>query len=129
MPHSTCPACGHRLEPEPVQLSLAPSPASAKHRRTDPASARLAAAKAVLRSGTQKWRILEALRGGPLTAEEIATVIHAAYVSISTRCAELKASGWVEPRGTRRTSSGSDADLLHLTAAGLRELDRERVAA
>lgn len=129
-----CPWCQQRL-PESDQPTLSivgaqPAPAHTKSRAADPVTAKTAARLAVVRQGSQRYRLLAALeRAGVsgLTAEQCAEQTGIAYVSSSTRLTELVRGGLVERTGhTRPTSSGTQADVLVVTQAGRDELVRVR---
>jgi hypothetical protein len=129
-----CALCGHEL-PDAPQLSIVGSPVDAtrKSRSRDPDTSKNAARLAVVRQGSQRFKLLSAFAAaGPsgLTAEAAADRTGLIYVAASTRCTELVRGGLVERTGhTRPTSSGTPADLLVVTDAGRDELLRVRVEA
>lgn len=88
-------------------------------RRTDSTTSRKAAVGVFPRSGTQRGRVLRALRDageyGATSAEiEAATAI--IYRSLTPRIGELKAGGWIVSTGRTRTGNmGAEQEVLVLT--------------
>jgi hypothetical protein len=123
-----CALCNQPL-PDAPQLSLV-APASTKSRSGDPVTAKHAARLAVVRQGSQRFRLLAALEtAGPsgLTAEQLADQTGLRYVSASTRCTELVRGNLAAvAAGTRPTSTGTPGQVLAITDAGRDELARVR---
>ena len=73
------------------------------------------------RTGTQRHRVLEALRARPagLTRDELTTLLHLPDSTVDPRVWELVRGGWVvETARKRPTRTGSEARVLELTAKG-----------
>lgn len=81
--------------------------------RDHPATSHAAAARALPRSGTQRRRVLDLLRGvwpDGLTDEEIRKRLGVPFGSGLARRNELAGDGWVEDSGDRRdTDAGAQA--------------------
>jgi hypothetical protein len=70
------------------------------------------------RSGTQRWRIIEALAETPegLTREQLSELLGIVLNSILPRVVELLNAGWIEESGgTRKTRQRCNAAVLVLT--------------
>lgn len=107
-------------------------PTHPRARSTDPSTAHRAWLENLPRAGSQRDRILRALalvarRGGGiltaslrsgLTAGRVAEVTGLPLNSVSTRCSELKAGGWIEVADTARTAQGARAEVYVLTPKG-----------
>ena len=106
-------------EPAEQTLLLDPDADIPRGARADDPETSKEAARHRWPSKGQRQQIIVALQDCPdgLTAEEVADLTGMPYVSASTRVSELKDGGWIHPRGTRTTSSGSEADVLFLTDA------------
>lgn len=79
--------------------------------RDHPATSHYAAERILPKTGTQRSRVLEAIRRqGGLTDEEIADRLGMNPSSVRPRRQELQKAGWVEDSGDRRpTASGAQA--------------------
>jgi len=89
-------------------------------RSTDPATSHAAAASVRLRTGSQKWRLLEAFfSGGPAIAEQAArraNLLHAGYWK---RVSELLADGLIYDTGvTLESTAGEACRVYRITPAG-----------
>lgn len=95
----------------------------ADHAETAHAAARSVAPK----TGTQRWKALEALADTPsgLTAFEAADLLHHRRPHvIGTRLIELREDGLVERNGaTRPTDTGHQAEVYVITALGRQVLE------
>jgi hypothetical protein len=101
----------------------------------DSETSRKAALAAYPRQGTQRWKILAALRyresfvppSGLLgyTRDELAEATGMSPNAVRPRVVELVAGGWIEESEfTRKTEAGLDASLLVLTDKAREELRR-----
>lgn len=89
-------------------------------RTDDPATSHAAAASVRLRTGSQKWRLLEAFfAGGPAIAEQAArraNLLHAGYWK---RVSELLADGLIYDTGVTLVSTAGEACRVYrITADG-----------
>jgi DNA-binding MarR family transcriptional regulator len=73
-----------------------------KVRKTDPETAQQAWIKIIPKVGTQRYRLLEALRIGDSTQDELAAMTGMKINSVSTRLSELLKAGWIEVTGDER---------------------------
>lgn len=84
------------------------------------ATSRKAALDNYPRSGSQRHRILLALRNRGMTREEIEFALQLSGNAVRPRVDELMKGGWVEATDrTRKTTLGSDAEVLVATTKGL----------
>lgn len=97
-------------------------------RGTDPSTSKRAATLAHPRVGTHRFRVLEVLalhadRGG-LTSEEIGLMT--GINGVWKRCSELHDGGFAYTEGERKTLSGDDARIYHISSKGRLALSREK---
>lgn len=131
---------GRRSRLDPAQLALSvtddrPGKVGADHPDTSRRAARSVSNRA--RFGTQRFKVLAALAGHPMTAAEVAAAIGVSRNQTATRIGECHEVGWVEylsaPSGevvTRSTSADARGRVHRLTPAGHAEFvaAREREA-
>lgn len=82
----------------------------------DPSTSRKAALDAYPRSGSNRFAALRAvwsLRQHGATYEDVGGVT--GINGVWKRLSELKQGGWIESRGTRKVSTGSEADIYYPT--------------
>lgn len=105
------------IPPDPRLESLlqgSPGLVGADH----PTTSKRAARSVTLRSGTQRFGVLQMIRNAPdgLTDEEQQTLFRPN--TQRPRRVELLEAGLIEPRGTRKTHSGQDAIVWVITPEG-----------
>lgn len=93
-------------------------------RTSDPATSHQAAASVRLRTGSQKWRLLEAFfAGGPAIAEQAARRANLLRSGYWKRVSELLADGLIYDTGeTALSTAGESCRVYRITAAGMAAL-------
>lgn len=89
-------------------------------RTSDPATSHQAAASVRLRTGSQKWRLLEAFfAGGPAIAEQAARRANLLRAGYWKRVSELLADGLIYDTGeTALSTAGEACRVYRITADG-----------
>lgn len=86
----------------------------------DSSTSRQAALDAYPRQDSARRRVIEALARGPLTRDELASVLSMPANTVRPRVAELVEGGWiVSTDSTRKTKTGSNAEVLELSAKAM----------
>jgi hypothetical protein len=103
------PEVRHRMDPNLITTNHA-------YTQAVPRDTQVAAAAAVLpRTGTQRARVLEAIKGaGPagMTDQEVAVRLAMAENSVRPRRLELADAGLIEDSGERRETSGGNPAIV-----------------
>lgn len=108
------------------QLDLFDQPKAGKVRRDHPSTAKMAAMAVIPRSGTARWKVLQAVALVPRTDEQIQDDLHMSANTERPRRVELVEMGWIEEwKGhVGRTRAGLDAIVWRLTEEGARRWSR-----
>lgn len=119
LPDAWCPHSGcHEALSEPFDVMRVPSlEGRGQARRDDPATAK-AAGEITVNRGSQRWKVLEAIRGSGArgaTAGELAILTGVPYASLTPRIGELKRGHYIQATGeTRPSKFGVAQEVLAL---------------
>lgn len=124
--------CGMRFSGETFRVVREPTPealdGAGQARSTDPETAKAAGAIKVTR-GSQRWKVLEAIREAGLhgaTSHELEDATGVRYASLTPRIGELKRGGYIRATDKTRVGKyGVEQEVLVLAGSTVAMLDSD----